>query len=189
MQSNHRRPHCHTRNVYDHSCVVALVASRVLFFRPPSLVASYGSPPSFARGSIVTSKTKTWHASSTCLGSRSICSFDAPFPLPTTFVLIPWVSDTHKTVYSGWKIPLPLWHAPFGLATSNDYLQANGGAYYNIRFLPFLLVTSFREHDGRLHEESLCSTKSRAARTGSSTCSVSSAQPRMGGGTSTVEWV
>lgn len=29
-----------------------------------------------------------------------------PFPLPTTPTLLPWVSDTHKTVYSGWEIRL-----------------------------------------------------------------------------------
>lgn len=32
-------------------------------------------------------------------------------------------------------------------------------------------------------------TKSHVARTGSSACSVSSAQPRVGGGASTMEWV
>jgi hypothetical protein len=156
MQSNQRSPHRHPRNVHDYSCVVTLIASPVRFFHPPSLVASYGLPPSFARGSIVTSKTQTWHALSTCLVTGSICSFDAPVPLSMTSVLFPWVSDTHNTVYNGWKMRLlRLQCALVGLSTSDDHSQASSGAYYNICFLPFLLVTGFGEHDGGLHEERL----------------------------------
>lgn len=86
------------------------------------------------------------------MGTGSICSFDAPVPLLTVSALFPWVSDMDKTVYSGWKIRLLPQHAPFGLSTSDDYLQASGGAYYKHTFLRVLLVTSFKEHDGGLHE-------------------------------------
>ena len=114
MQSFHRSPHCHSRDVHEYSCVAAaLVASSSLirsFHLPPTTTWLLLARPRFARGSIVTSKTLTWRASLTQPWTHcSIYSFDASFPLPTTSALFPWVSDIRKTVCSGWKIrPLPL---------------------------------------------------------------------------------
>jgi hypothetical protein len=164
MQSNYRRPHCHSRNVHEYSCVVTHVATPVqytsfihlpgrrwpLMFRPTV---------TFARGSIVTSKTQNLarfvNMSGASVPFVTGRSFDAHIPFPSTSALFPWVSNTHKTVYIGWKIRLlPLQHVFVGLSTSDDYLQASGGAYCNIRLLCALLVASFREQDCGPHEES-----------------------------------
>ena len=138
MQSIHRRPHFHPLNVHEYSCVVTFVASPVRSFHPPPPLAPYGSFKFRPRVYRNTEDHKPGALRKHAWGACSICSFDASVPLSTTLALFSWVSDTHKTVYRGWKIPLlPRQHALVGLSTSDNYLLPSGGAYYNIRFYVF----------------------------------------------------
>jgi hypothetical protein len=76
-------------------------------------------------------------------------------PLPTTSALFPWVFNTHKIVYSGWKIRfLPLQDVLVGLYKRRLFTGEPWRILQHTILTFFGWLTSFREHDGGLHEES-----------------------------------
>jgi len=100
MQSNHRSPHCHPRNVHDYSCVVTLVASPVRFLHLPPPEAPYGSPspkfrPRFYRN---IEDTNLACIVNTPWAPVPFIPFMTPVPLPTKSAPFPWLSGIHKVV-------------------------------------------------------------------------------------------
>lgn len=86
------------------------------------------------------------HASSTCLGTVPFIPSMLLFPSQRRpFYFHGYLIHTRLYIVDGRYASCPQ-HGFVGICTSDDYLQATGGAYYNLH--SYVLVTSFRECGG-----------------------------------------